>query len=1105
MSERLPSAQCPSPEVPAAFVEGTLDGQLKNEFILHLATCNTCLDEVGAGARLYREESSPRGSWKFARPMWLAAAAVIVAFLGWAGLQTFRQQRASSLLQALVASAPREYRLVEPRLTRFSWAKLDSKRSQRGATLPRNDNAYLKLVGAVGDVLTKAERDPSAEAAHAAGVAKLLLREPAAAVQWLELAASRKPDDAAILTDLAAAQLDRAQRGRPSDLPLALATADRALQLDPTLPEAAFNRALILESMGLREAAIAAWRTYVDRETDAAWRQEGEERLQRLTPTAPQGAFLDRVDALEAAAAAKDTATVLRIVDADRQGARTWYEVEGLGQWAEAVPVHEALARRKLDTARAVGAALLEKSGDAMVADAVRVIDSAPQARLLIAAAHARYRQGRIVYKAQEDLPRAEKLLLEASRQLDAVGSPMADVARYYAANVIFEQNRIAEAASMLEPLLARNGGGRYGALEAQVRSQLGLCHGYAGQWAASAKALTAARDRFERLGESGYVGSMESKLAEVYEFLGQRDLAWQHRTAAFALLSRQSFGDRFAAAMGGAIRAELHAGRAQSGLALLDVEMQVLANGASKLAIADAMRRRALVHAQLDALADAWADLRKGRAILQTLPDSGLRQRLQAEYLFVEGKLSANSDARAAVRLFTTAIDFAKAAGHRLVMPDAWLARARAQRALGQRVAASEDLTAATAELEMQRAAATDGLLRERLFDQGIAVFEEAIDLAVDGGDIGRAFAYADRMRGRAFLPSAAASAPFPLESIRSTLAPNQTLIELTLVGESVVVFTLDRDSLRAHRIPIDRRALHSRVVALRDAMENRTADESTLRRDAAELYRLLLESACPKAGEAEELIVVADRWLQLVPWAAVRDGYDRWLVESFAVTIGSSAETWALATARSRARIPSPRLLAVTGVGGTDSETLRWARREIRDAASIYREHRLLEDVKAAEFQSEAALAEVIHYAGHGSAVTDADAALLLSSSGRDANELKPSSIATWNLTRTRLVLLSACDTARGDALRVEGVSSLARAFLAAGAATVIGALWPIEDDQSAALATEFHRALRGHGDVSRALRDAQLFMLRHPRPEWRHPAAWSGVQLTGASSLL
>ena len=99
---------------------------------------------------------------------------------------------------------------------------------------------------------------------HALGVSQLLAGRYDDAAQSLLAASREQPANAQYLSDVAAVQLERARLGlRPDDLPRALAAADRARRLDPSLKEAWFNRALAASALSLTAEAEAAWTEYL--------------------------------------------------------------------------------------------------------------------------------------------------------------------------------------------------------------------------------------------------------------------------------------------------------------------------------------------------------------------------------------------------------------------------------------------------------------------------------------------------------------------------------------------------------------------------------------------------------------------------------------------------------------------------------------------------------------------------------------------------------------------------------------------------------------------------------------------------------------------------
>ena len=145
------------------------------------------------------------------------------------------------------------------------------------------------------------------------------------------------------------------------------------------------------------------------------------------------------------------------------------------------------------------------------------------------------------------------------------------------------------------------------------------------------------------------------------------------------------------------------------------------------------------------------------------------------------------------------------------------------------------------------------------------------------------------------------------------------------------------------------------------------------------------------------------------------------------------------------------------------------------------------------------------IIHLATHG--VADAQfpdrAALVLGSSPVSDEDglLQVREIRDLPL-RAVLVVLSACDTGSGRLLGQEGMASLERAFLLAGARSVIASLWTADDTYTTALMTRLYQHLVDGFDKAVALRQAKLDLLAQFGEE-AIPVYWAGFKLIGEGS--
>ena len=88
----------------------------------------------------------------------------------------------------------------------------------------------------------------------------------------------------------------------------------------------------------------------------------------------------------------------------------------------------------------------------------------------------------------------------------------------------------------------------------------------------------------------------------------------------------------------------------------------------------------------------------------------------------------------------------------------------------------------------------------------------------------------------------------------------------------------------------------------------------------------------------------------------------------------------------------------------------------------------------------------------------------------------------IARLDLSNTDLVVLSACETARGHIDPLEGVWGLQRAFKQAGVKTIVMTLWKVSDDVTAMFMEQFYKNLLKGKTVRQSVKKAQNYLISH-----------------------
>jgi len=115
-----------------------------------------------------------------------------------------------------------------------------------------------------------------------------------------------------------------------------------------------------------------------------------------------------------------------------------------------------------------------------------------------------------------------------------------------------------------------------------------------------------------------------------------------------------------------------------------------------------------------------------------------------------------------------------------------------------------------------------------------------------------------------------------------------------------------------------------------------------------------------------------------------------------------------------------------------------------------------------------------------------------------------LRAYEIYPMKLPRTRLVVLSGCQTGVEQQYRGEGAVGLAYPFLGAGVPLVVASLWAVDSESTAELMIDFHEGRRVHPlPTAEALRQAQLHMLHGPNERYRQPYYWASFVTIGGSA--
>jgi len=351
--------------------------------------------------------------------------------------------------------------------------------------------------------------------------------------------------------------------------------------------------------------------------------------------------------------------------------------------------------------------------------------------------------------------------------------------------------------------------------------------------------------------------------------------------------------------------------------------------------------------------------------------------------------------------------------------------------------------------------------------------------------------------------------------------------LLEYVVTENRTFAFVLTKDkikpNLQVFPIEIRREDLTKTIENFREKLAGRDLRFSE---DAKKLYNSLLAPVAQPIKNRTRLIVSPDSALWELPFQALVDSQNKYLVETATLSYAPSLSVLAEIKSGQVKKTNDSTLLAFGNPAykasvfppnnkterpvlmGNNFADLPEAEKQVQALSALYGAKRslTLTGAKAteAEFKKSAANYKILHLATHG--VLDNASPLysyvLLASGEKDAEDgrLEARELMRMNLS-ANLVVLSACETGRGRVGAGEGLVGLAWAFFVAGSPATVASQWKVESASTTDLMLGFHRGLQDKSfSKAEALRQSSLRLLKNEK--YAHPFYWAGFVIIGDS---
>jgi CHAT domain-containing protein len=346
--------------------------------------------------------------------------------------------------------------------------------------------------------------------------------------------------------------------------------------------------------------------------------------------------------------------------------------------------------------------------------------------------------------------------------------------------------------------------------------------------------------------------------------------------------------------------------------------------------------------------------------------------------------------------------------------------------------------------------------------------------------------------------------------------LPAEAALVEYLVTDEKTYAFVIAGGRVEMRAIDVTRETLERQAESFRELLAGRRPD---FRKPARSLYQTLIAPIADLVSTRRSWILVPDGPLWNLPFQALVDPRGRYLAEHAAIVYAPSTAAWMEMSATRHALSNSgrrellafgnPTIPSSAGSEGTRASlaSLPEAETEVKGTARLYGAGSAVyvrNQATEERFKAEAPRYRVLHVAGHG-VLNDASPmhSYLLLASGNSKTEdgyLEAGELMQMDLGAD-LVVLSACDTARGKYASGEGIIGFSWALFAARCKTQVVSQWKVDSAATSFFMRDFHKNVRGDRTrAASALQKTVASMLK--TKEYRHPFYWAAFVVFGDS---
>jgi CHAT domain-containing protein/Tfp pilus assembly protein PilF len=323
----------------------------------------------------------------------------------------------------------------------------------------------------------------------------------------------------------------------------------------------------------------------------------------------------------------------------------------------------------------------------------------------------------------------------------------------------------------------------------------------------------------------------------------------------------------------------------------------------------------------------------------------------------------------------------------------------------------------------------------------------------------------------------------PPPLKEIQNLLNNETVLVEYWLGQSNLFIWVITNKNISCKIVDISSKKMQDYVLYCRQAIFYQMQEETELSR--SQLSAILLKPIADEIIDHKYLVIVPHKDLHFLPYHMLGSDGNEFLIEKHIVNYSPSASVFYYSHHKQTSSGQKFLGVALGNLNIDDFSSLPGTIREIQEISKVFPDAKTTDGSDFSEtFLKETSPGMAyLHIATHGvlNKSKPMYSYLVMASSEQDDGHLTVNEIFGLNLS-AKLVTLSACETALGNLGEADDLIGLSRAFMYAGAPTVLVSLWKVDDTITASIMAQFYRYLQSDHSASEALALAQRDIIQN-----------------------